>query len=361
MRNYINTLKKHVKEIHKNKIANNSITQEKPDIDQSIKKKKLKNQLSSNFSSDATTTVSVTRLTYDVWKETYPNSTRAEWSATTRPGHVINFIGNAADVLESSDTQLKNYKIRVATLDDEYLCWLKDNQLENSADSRQQYAQEMSDDEALRLLRKNRDDYVYNIVAFSVICFYSEGLQSTKTQYKLDKQLCNDLKEYLEKIYTKSIVYVPGLVMKPDELYYHADMLINITKPYFEDKVSIKYGKYDEQLYSTKGINATILYIPFVVCEKLDTAVFNPDELYCNIIGKTKIDRTPDMINFTQEFFGLIGLQGIMPIKDTGITKKAEAIFKDATMVYMNTGTTPIRNIPKELKEFERAFLKDKR
>lgn len=203
--------------------------------------------------------INISRYTEKVWLDSYPESNKEEWEEQTLPMEYDNFVDKCLDVLQNNN--LFANKINIITLDDEYLDWLNINNLKNTQDNRQKYIESISPENAQRLLDKNQLGGNYSILSFYCIVYLNEPLEKNFTTFNLSDETINQITLYLNEIYGKGNVSVPGAVLNLENVIDEHDYILHS----FGRRVNTKFGKLSFQKFSSNGLTILEVCIPYVI------------------------------------------------------------------------------------------------
>ncbi len=284
------------------------------------------------------TLINVPRFTYEVWKKIFPDMSEEDWRLSMNENDLYTFIDVEREIILDGFYLEKEQafpKLRIITIDDEYLNWLEQNGEKHSDDSLSRYIDmERTDEEAYRLLKKNGCHKDYIQMGLPVIIFNQKGGR-TVSDYKLSKETTEKLRTYLEQVYVGKRVFLSGQLMEVEDYFDEPGMYLNIAKEWFESGQAIKVGKWDAQRHGNKKINVYELVIPFVVCREYKSAVFDYDELVSdirNFVPEIKLEKSVfDVICSNAEDFTDSEVE-LEIVKD--LCKKDEQAFVEAITWY---------------------------
>lgn len=159
-------------------------------------------------------------------------------------------------------------EIRPVVIDEEYYEYLNKAKLEDTQQHRLQYITSFSDENAKRLLKKNRLNWALTVFTIP-ICVIMESPFSEETFFSLDKEK-EQMTNILETVYGKGNVYVPGYICHANYLKDCEDDLLQQAYTYFHDGVETTIGKYKRQL-NNRTANIAFYFVPFIVKHELNT------------------------------------------------------------------------------------------
>ena len=203
----------------------------------------------------------------------YPDT---EWRYGAHPYNMRRSMQGCLEYLIENNR--RNAIVLNAVIDEEYEKWAERNGAERCVDTMEEYAVFKSHEELLKLLKKHEYNMTYEVNAIPLV-YFRKNLFSGPTELRLKKAEISYLKEYLESIFGKGNVYVPGYVMKPED-YIHMDMILAAdAKRYFDTGKKTFSQKYAQQKYPSRGVNNGTLMVPFVLKHEENRAGFTYSEL----------------------------------------------------------------------------------
>ena len=204
----------------------------------------------------------LTRYTKSAWNKCYPSDKDYEaYKRIQHPYSVLEAIGNMHARL-GDDNLEKDFRVSFTILDDSYFDWLKKYGYENTSETRTKYAtqHDISDEENERRLAENDLNVDVSVMFIPVAVINTKKTEPT-THFAISFETCCELKKYLEKIYTKEEVYVPGYVMNVYDAYELIETLETIP---FDRKYSPEFFSQKHE----KGTNLNLYAIPFVLVRR---------------------------------------------------------------------------------------------
>ena len=268
--------------------------------------------------------ISICRYSFDAWMECFPDSDEEEWIARTVPLNTYEFLYNFLEVNKGYDffnlEDFENFKI--VTIDDEYFKWLNDNNLKNTSENRNKYANSIDEENALRLLEKNELNYIYTSIAMPV-CIYSPSIIKKNLSLKLTDKIIKDLNNYLNEVFEDCDIFLPGYIVRPDELFDNVDVLYELADNYF---ISKKWEHKDWNIQKLSGrTNLVPLMIPFLLRGKVNSAIISKDEL---LLNEVNIRNIPEQLVLNQEGFEEFGIKNVVNFDKTFAYKEMMNYFK---------------------------------
>ncbi len=203
------------------------------------------------------------RFTEDAWQKymwkTHPGT---DWRDGTHPYNMRRSMQGCIDYLERN----RRFRASVinAAIDEEFESWAEANGYqERSMETIGEYAQTLSDSELLRLLKKHGYQMTYEVNAIPVM-FWAVRRVKGPTHLKMQISVL-ELEDYLEGIFGKGNIYLPGMIVKP-ETYFGMDYeLAEDAVRYFRTGEKTVRSRYLKQTYPKGGVNMGYVMIPFVV------------------------------------------------------------------------------------------------
>lgn len=262
--------------------------------------------------------VNITKGTIDVVHEIGKDD--AELANATYDDFENNIVSYAMTVAaEMFENGIYTECVRVCTLDEEYIEWLNDIGLKHNEENAGQYISAMSDEDALRLLRKNEFDNEYTACVIPLV-LDADMYLNQKTNFKLDELSVKLLQRYLDRIYGKGTVYVPGYILSCENVFDPdtPERLIDFAKEYEESGMQIRYDEWNYQDNYIDVIDIAddvdgrqlIVLIPFVVHAKIDTPYID--------IANVSLAESPQMLySFTKSDMYDCGIDNVPDIWDT--------------------------------------------
>ena len=218
------------------------------------------------------------RFTKKAWKELVSEDEYL-WSITQRPNNMCQFLEHNLGFQPEkiSDEDPRNITVKIVTLDNDYIKWLKDNNFEENEETRIDYCSTVSDEQASKAIKRcgmHRSRY---LMAFPIIVSYMpDTLGELETYYQLPNSVSSEIADALSDAYRNYKVIVPGVIEKANTVIYHDD------DEWFDvmiDKVDKKAEEWDsEQQHETIYLPFTVLYVPFLLEVKHAGATFSLDE-----------------------------------------------------------------------------------
>ena len=218
--------------------------------------------------------LNVTRYTKDVWFKTNPDSTEEQFQMIATPYNPYDFIVNLVERVEDINFDEID-AIRLVTLGQEYLDWLKENGLKNNEKNRIKYINSIDTDEADQIMKKYHYDRVLSTSAFFV-SLKGEGFSNMprKTVFRLEKEDKERITEILENIYGEGNVYVPGCIVKPDVYILQRERFEQMALDYFVDGKESDVKRWMEQKFAP-DTNISAVVIPVFLWDEIDSCVIS--------------------------------------------------------------------------------------
>ena len=286
---------------------------------------------------------------YDVWMDAYPESNKKEWKERACPDSLFDFLDFQAHAVKSVGYyDLKpSTKLIPVVLNDEFLKWIKDNNLENNTENRTKYMFMISqDNEKLMALREKYSlNEEYFVMSIPFVCLDTKFRIAPTSNYKIDKKCKNEIISYLEGIYGKNNIFISGHVLTPEKFLKNHNQIKDFAKKYFEGtfKNDMMSEYNSQQYYEINGIYK--LCIPFVVRFKYDKPYYSFEEL------ETMLASNP-CIMFFKEDFEEFCITGVKEFEKTNIMDLVQkSLFADS--ISMFAGAIAPEEIMKVFEELE--------
>ncbi len=300
----------------------------------------------------------ISRSTYEVWKDSYPNLNKEEWKKAFHPHDLLSYLFVAqTKLIENFDINANEPfpNICVVPLDDEYMGWLKENGLTNTQENRIKYINNHVDEEnAFRLMKKHEWNVDYELMGIPLYVYTEEPVgENRETCYKLPQDMQIELQDYLEKAYGKGNVFVSKYIFKQDDYFENPDYVLRMAEAYFKEHVGVSYGILETQKYADKNVNLYILIVPFVVKRVYNSAVFNLDEI-CD-----KVTWVHPNLFFRKDLLADADIFDIEDLESTDLYKKINEYFgKKSTFCPYSIC---LEDIPEEYNMFVSSLRKKKK
>ena len=262
------------------------------------------------------------RYTKKVWLDSYGKEAEADWYNYNCPDNIYNYLEFMIDMLEGGGVEIgNNDEFHIFTLNDEYLKYLKDNGIENTADVRAKYPASVDYNEK-QLFKMAKDEGMmcaYTLLTIPVI-MHREETSYKSTSYKLDESQIERLTTYLEKIHGKGNVFVYGNFLGLDNIQEDCEKIVANGKLFFEKGIRFDLSDYRKQRYGRMS-NMAYLGIPFLVKTPVKKIIYTYAEIDQML---NDINYMPDNISaLEQEDFVKYGINTIN-FEDTSVHEELE-------------------------------------
>ena len=284
--------------------------------------------------------IDFTLYTKDAWFKCYPDSNEEEWIQTTQPNNLKLYLCTIYTQIEKLVEKNPDLSYRIITIDDEYFEYLNAHNIENTSQNRIEYIKQVTDEDALRLYIKHKDEFMSYKVAGMPITLYSKELYPTDKAIntELPEELRKKIERYLEQFYGEKNVYVPQYLLKPSTILTDYERFYSLADDYLENNRKIKLGIYGTQTIK-KGTNITRLYIPIYFRIVPTTMRFTKDTIFNPQLNELRIfpEYSIYITDVLQEFS--TNVKGIKDLDfDNDITKflqkEGEAILSPYLILY---------------------------
>lgn len=220
------------------------------------------------------------RFTYDTWMKCNPDSNIHEWEESQKPYSLSLFVMSVIEkVCSKGSVHLEDLDtIQIVVLDENYIRFLEENKLMNSADTRALYL--LDDDEANDILRKNKMDRDLQVMVIGVFVSSREKVEVIE----ISKETRDYIRDCLSDIYGE--VWLPGYLMTAEDVENESERLMMMAAQHFENNREITISKYKE--LTLEGCDGTTLpidfaFMPFVVKGTNQKACFSMEEFTKNL------------------------------------------------------------------------------
>lgn len=218
--------------------------------------------------------LSVTRYTKKAWEKCYPKASAAEWEILTKPYSVAEFAGSFMNEFSSENMPST---CRVVTIDEEYFEWLGNR--ENTNRARADYAQSVSDKDALRLLKKNDFDLETSYLFLPICIINAVGKMPAVTDYRFSANVRKNIRKQLSEVFDANVIVAPFII--------DADTMVNMPlskcNKMFEHLEMAEKGlpvsNMDEFKYQhhKEPTNIVVAVVPVIIQARMDSATIDFD------------------------------------------------------------------------------------
>ena len=217
------------------------------------------------------------RYQYNIWQKIFPMLNEAFWENAMQPNSYHKFINGTINIANLSNEKYKNYsKLKIVTIDEDYFKFLNENNLNDSASNRYNYATNLPDKIVEAKFKKNNWGKDYTLLSLDLTIFTNNRKDQT---ISLTKEEILKLKSQIKKIYKGANVFVPGYILD-DNLYKSLNSyILKLSKEYFSGRriqINKKLTKYEYRKTKNGYIH---LIIPFVINYNYKSATINLSEL----------------------------------------------------------------------------------
>ena len=268
--------------------------------------------------------MSLTRYSYEAWMKCYPDSNYDEWEYSTEPTSLLEYIAGQMERLEKEQNIIYDeLPTKVVVLDDEYFEWI--GQKTNTSDMRAEYAKYVSEEDALRLAKKNNLHYSYELYLYPVLLFKT----AMRKNMILTRNTQMEFIKYLKQISPTLDIYALPYVLTISDIDERYDEAINMAKTYFETGIHIEHDEWVLRKNNCKN-RLDMYFIPVVTRETHDSMVLIPEEM---ISDENVLTRALDMITMNREGLNKEGLKSVQPLAKT---KFANSVKNDLNIMLPN-------------------------
>ena len=214
---------------------------------------------------------------------------------------VIDFIcGGHEDTAGIDGTQF-----RCVAVDEEYDAWLEGSGKEDNAQALNEYMSGLSEEDATRLLKKNKLDRDYRLLYIPFVAACSpdkDGKFPKRATLVLDKGCCEEIAAYLGMVYPKAQVWVPGYLLTADRANSDGNRLYGMAEAFFSQGVRVKLGILEDQDSSGESQFLPLL-MPFILKYQVNSAFATIGEL-----TEDTMDNFPENVIYDTEFYRQSGI-----------------------------------------------------
>lgn len=274
--------------------------------------------------------LAVTRYTYDTWMKCYPDSNREEWLSRTMPKSALDFFSGMIMQLEGEDGDKEGkydeLDIKLVTLDEEYFDWLGDRK--NTSEMRAKYADQVSENDAARLAKKNEMNYTYSICVYPMTIIPNE---MKKRSISEKSRLA--FENYLKKVFKGLDICVIPKLIHIEEVELREEEIANIGESYFKTGKVNQLSRWKQDNVDKEQID---LYgFPIVFREAHNYMVFS----VMNDIASDEnfVKREMNEVALTKDVFDVLEIKDLKPIleseelqlikKDLGVAREPKDNF----------------------------------
>ena len=244
----------------------------------------------------------IIRYTRDVAKTLFPLMTDDEWAKVNNPHDVGGLIRCALFGREVPRNRIVN-SVLIATIDTEYLQWLKQKKANHSKKALSKYiGQHLNDSEFWdEKLCKSGMTTSYNILGIPIMLM-PLSKNGNISNYCLDAEISNEIMNLLKNVYQSDRVFVPGWILKGCDMPMCVKDIVHLSEIFWSDGKRVRLGKFLEQNYKDCELDdrfsPVYCTIPFVVRSEIQKAEID-------LCGKNHpIDRTTEIAMSKISFSG---------------------------------------------------------
>lgn len=206
---------------------------------------------------------SVCCVTDEDWQYTYPDN-------------IYEFVDAKCDCLEEIDiVDIDEFDdVLVVMLDDEYERWLRRNrEPEDTCATRIKYMNSITEEDATRLLKKNKLNYSGVSCFLTVFAWFPEGIGKKNTNFKLDKETQQMLTDLLIEESNTNDVYVAPYLLPTKTAITKYKNIDGMAEAFICEKLRVTYGDFETQRWHDKRVNFELFYIPVFLRATMESAV----------------------------------------------------------------------------------------
>ena len=272
------------------------------------------------------------RYTYPIWQKEYPNKSKLDYEATIIPDNLLDFLYKLAEIT-SQDKIDKNgnlpitndMKFSVIPIDDNYYKWLDDNKRIDNVLTKNEYCQKLDDGTIYKLMKENGWTEEYSVVGIPIYMINTGMKEIKKTNFKLEKELKENLITYLENIYGEDNIFLPGYILTQNDFFNGERDFVQLAKLHFQQNTNVRFIKFEEQIYQNKNALIYPYVLPFAIKRTYDSALLNLFDLLQDI-------KFTPMLSLTSEGLKRYNIE-LENFKDTPMFSEIRNMFGDETIL----------------------------
>lgn len=158
-------------------------------------------------------------------------------------------------------------KVRVVCLDESYITWL--NGRPHTRELVEEYAQELGDDDLLKLLQKNRMDVSYELCCIPLIVASKKKLDNG---FALSSDTIHAIQKMLNDVYGEGRAFFTGTVRTMQQIHREEPRYFEMADRWFLDKGPDRFLSPVGDVVPYGGVY--FFGVPFVVCYRHTSAVY---------------------------------------------------------------------------------------
>ena len=242
------------------------------------------------------------RYTYEPWKKANPNKTQLDYEKVICPNNLFDFLTKTIILFKQKFELSPNVTFAIVPIDDAYYKWLDDEKKIDNDVNKNLYINSLSDEEIFERMKVNEWDEEYEIVGIPVYAINAKLEERRKTFYKIEDEVKSDLNSFLENIYGKGNIYIPGYMLTQNDFFKGERDFIQMAKLHFKKNTNVRFTDWEEQRYSNKVALIYPLVIPFAIRRNYTSARLNFDNLLCDV-------RFSPLVSITKDGLSKFGIQ----------------------------------------------------
>ena len=215
----------------------------------------------------------LTHYALDIWKEIQKGN-EENYQISQSPYDLYFFIFSRLSMQEeagqfSIEDADEDFAIKTVVIDEEYKEWLKKENKNDSPKNRMAYCTEISDEDADRLLRKNRLDVTYTLCGFPIILSFGKEAPHHISS-SLSGKTVQEMYSVLGKYFGEENVFVPGIICTEEVFLEDEDEILKMADCFYREK-PFDISHYKEQVFPNDDENQIVI-CPFVVQHRVNSA-----------------------------------------------------------------------------------------
>jgi len=232
--------------------------------------------------------IDIPQFSKEAWLALYPNGGE-DWKDTPFSQGASITITEMLNAVSKECKITKNTIIRNIPIDKRFIDWLDEKRMitknKEEFDTTDYFASKTEEEmEELSKTCYYMEDFFTMAICVGVL--FPEDL-GPNSFFRVGEPISKQLEEYLEKIYGKNNIRIPGCILKVDDAYDVVDEFCNDTLTYFgRGSESISYFKYIQQHYEEDEVLSPVFFvIPIGVRRKIEKSVQTIEEFSDELYG----------------------------------------------------------------------------
>ena len=245
-------------------------------------------------------TITFPRYTKETWEMFWGIEHEESWKRISTPDNFDSFFRRYATLMNERECRYYKYaNFKTVVVDEEYVKWLNDNEKTHSRGAVREYCDGISDEDAYRLLVKNKMN-VSTYITFNPIRVDHLNVEETdisRFNIHFKPEEAKILERDLKSIFTRSQVFVPPYYFTTKGAKQAYKTLAEIADSYFETGTYTNVEEFRYQDVSDFNPRSTALWFPVIIRNKVKSAVNVIDNHFFTKKGFI-YDRFPGYVHF---------------------------------------------------------------